>query len=160
MRLITGRVGSCLHEHLHWSCVQRQRKQGKCLWIFQLLVFYCFPFASSCVGMSLSHTEVAEVSRLMRACDSTLLWFNHGFPCLFHKPIKSLMARPLLYSNLTPQIWIWGSDNDTVVVYILKSLYYTKYSGRIFWKNTLNMIHKTCAYKLYCVYVKTLYNWL
>ena len=64
------------------------------------------------------------------------------------------MARLLLYSNLTPQIWIWRSDNDPVVVYILKSPYYTKYSGRIFWKNTLNMIHKTCAYKLYCVYVK------
>ena len=43
---------------------------------------------------------------------------------------QSMMARPLLYSNLTPQIWIWRSDNDTVVVYILKSLYYTKYSGR------------------------------
>lgn len=46
----------------------------------------------------------------------------------------------------------------SVVVYILKSPYYTKYSGRIFWKNTLNMIHKTCAYKLYCVYVKNSYN--
>ena len=93
-----------------------------------LLFSLCFLL---CGYVSLPHTEVAEVSRLMRACDSTLLWVNHGFPCLFHKPIKSLMARPLLYSNLTPQIWIWTSDNDTVVVYILKSPYYTKYSGRI-----------------------------
>ena len=34
---------------------------------------------------------------------------------------QSMMARPLLYSNLTPQIWIWRSDNGIMVVYILNS---------------------------------------
>ena len=43
------------------------------------------------------------------------------FVYLFHKPIKSMMARPLLYSNLTPQICIWRSDNGIMVVYILNS---------------------------------------
>ena len=32
-----------------------------------------------------------------------------------------MMARPLLYSNLTPQICIWRSDNGIIVVYILNS---------------------------------------
>lgn len=43
------------------------------------------------------------------------------FVYLFHKLIKSMMARSLLYSNLTPQIWIWRSDNGITVVYIINS---------------------------------------